>query len=153
MDEVDGTETIESTASTGIGPATADVDPDFWGPEGTEVFSHQYIDDAILQELEDAWPDLPETLVMSGVVRRKAGMCASTLLDGVLEMLDEEYGNPDAFSEAYTKPTEMMVKAAEVFVHVVMSEYDVWSCEEVTTRSIDVVQWCKHNAAEMLEGK
>ena len=49
-----------------------------------------------------------------------------SILDSVLESLDEEYGDPDG---DYTTPTKKMKEAAEVFAKEIISEYYSWMCE------------------------
>jgi len=51
---------------------------------------------------------------------------AENIMEDLLEVLDDEYGDPEA---GRTKPTEKMLAAAEELAKVVTSEYKPWQCE------------------------
>lgn len=76
-------------------------------------------------------------------------MCREPLND-ILEGLDEEYGNPEG---DYTKPTDAMKKAQEVFLKVVAEEYSSWACAEVVEKTINAHEWIKKNRPDWLAGK
>lgn len=53
---------------------------------------------------------------------------AERVLDHVLDWLDEEYGDPDPYSDKIDA-TPAMLEAARTFARVLLSEYLVWACE------------------------
>ena len=58
--------------------------------------------------------------------KKHADKLAASVLEDLLERLDEEYSDPDG---DYTKPTERMKVVARVFVDAVLNDYQAWACE------------------------
>lgn len=52
---------------------------------------------------------------------------AESILDDILEGLDDEYGDPDDFG---TTPSENMKKDALKLAHTIVNDYHVWRCRE-----------------------
>jgi len=91
---------------------------------------------------------LPETIEVFGYARRRISTNCWIPLEAVLEHLDEEYGDPDG---GWTEPTEAMSKAEDAFIRVVCDEYEPWSCEEVWSEQVNVLEWIKEHEPEWLE--
>ena len=68
---------------------------------------------------------------------------ADGVINGLLESLDDDYGNPEA---DYTEPTDEMREIALNFVNEILKQYDVWACEENGKKhQVDVVEWVNEN--------
>jgi len=113
------------------------------------------IHDAIENHLDgiprDEWP---ETLRVYGWKRLKietSGWTEQTVVDIVIEHLDEEYGDPDGDT---TDTTEPMLAAARVFVAAIVAEYQKTSwpheVDEDFQLYIHVKQWVEQYALEWL---
>lgn len=129
-------------------------EPMFWDAEESEWLTHEDMDDAIHERIDSMPHDLksgtwtlPRTLIVRGLapMRVRAGS-PERLLEGILEMLDEEHADPDSYE--VTKPTPAMIEAARTFLDVVEREYVSWICEEVTSETIDVRAWMQENAGD-----
>jgi hypothetical protein len=71
------------------------------------------------------------------------------VLDALLETLDEEYGNPNE----YTKPSNKMKEAEQVFIKAVLDEYHIWACEQTGENVVvKVLEWVREHNPEWLEG-
>lgn len=69
------------------------------------------------------------------------------LLSGVLEALDEEYGDEE---HGYTDATPAMLAAGEVFVAAILAEYNPWTCDVVERRQVRVLDWVREHRPEWL---
>jgi hypothetical protein len=96
----------------------------FPGDERLSTSLEELIEDHFCEKIEDdiSWP-----LVVHEFKRMTPSLSAENILDDVLDRLDEEYGDPDGNS---TEPTEIMKKAADVFVAVILAGYLPYVCEE-----------------------
>lgn len=113
--------------------------PLYWGLANDEQLSCTEIGERVqefYENLEDNEP-LPETIELIGFDPMKVNeeRHANWLLDNLLESLDEEYGSPDGNG---TQPTETMKQTAKEFVEKVLSEYHVWGCERVCTKTVRI---------------
>jgi len=70
----------------------------------------------------------------------KADLLAFSVLERLIEDLDEEYSNPEGNGTVYT---DKMKVAAKEFVDVILDEYTSWACELVKRETIDVQEWIK----------
>ena len=123
--------------------------PKFWDCRDSEILTHTDPDEAIYDYLSDGG-DTPDELVVKGYAPRElpdANGISDWGLDHLLEDLDEDYGRPDD----YTNANDAMKEAWITFVRVVLSEYEVWQCEVVTSYSVNVEQWIKDNQPEWIE--
>lgn len=133
---------------------TEEPKADFWDcNEYAEHLNYDNIEDAVEFYL-DALDELPlgETIEVFGYEHMKidpSGHWPDSVLEDFLCNLDENYGDPDS----YTDPTEKMKKAAQKFVEVVLEEYAVWACKQVCSVKIDVTEWVKENRPGWLEEK
>lgn len=108
------------------------------------------IDDAVEEYLDILVGDWPETVRVVGYERRKAWYDPDTILERILEDLDDEYGDPGG--DAAT-PTEAMKLAAEELVAVVIAGYDVWSCEARENHEVNVGEWIAEHRSDWLTKK
>ena len=122
----------------------------FWGDEGQESLTDTDIDDCILYLVED-FDDFDVTIDVYAFVPQAVQVDAtSNILEPLLELLDDEYGDPDG---GYSKPTTGMVEVAEYLAHVVETEYTAWACESIGIVEVDVLAWVKEHEPEWLEDK
>lgn len=134
------------------------VVPVYWDLPDREHLQYTSLEEAIEGNL-DGWMDqrkgtpelleaLPETLTLAGFARMEpdAERWPESVLEDFLNCLDENYGNPDD----YTDPTEGMKEAAKVFVEAVLKEYTAWACIEVCRKVIDVHAWVRYHRPEWL---
>lgn len=104
-------------------------------------------DKAIASYLEECGTP-PETLLLKSFSPLVADMKID-ILDYLLEILDDEYGNPNES----TKPTESMRRAEEEFIKKILEEYRVYSCEQIGQETIDVHKWCVSQGRDDLRAK
>lgn len=121
----------------------------FWTCRDSERLTCESVDEAV-EEYLDAVPmyEWPETLTVRGFEPQAATYDGDTVLERMLEHLDEEYGDPDGDP---TEPTEEMKAAADAFVTVVLAGYRSWACEECETVDVNVREWVKENRPDRLE--
>lgn len=131
----------------------------FWDCCDSEELYHSDKDEAIEAFLDgfmlpvmkpEDWAAVPKTIEVSGYVRAKVDRNLDGIpLEHILELLDEDYGNPDA----ETKPTKRMKEAEKEFLKVVLEEYFVWNCEKVCKEEVNTMEWILENNPEWLEIK
>ena len=110
--------------------------PLLYGPFESERLSRLTWDEAI-EEILDQFESydkstIPESLMLYQYAPIPLVMTADSMLDQILERVDEELGNPD---EAYT-PTVRLKEAAEEFVRVFRDEYKIWAYEQTGEKRI-----------------
>ena len=124
---------------------------EFWDDEGTEILNFTDKDEAI-EYILDGIGELPAKLEICGYTRREMTESAESLgdsvLDDLLERLDDEYGGEDE-----TERTDEMKKSATIFANKMLSLYSVWQCEIVKKEIIDVNEWVKENRPDWLVNK
>lgn len=111
----------------------------FWtASDDAERVSARTQAEAIREWIEQHHPDtpLPETMTLYGLspLVPPADDLAEGALDGLLEALNDEYGEPDG---GYTASTDAMRAAARAFVRSVLAEYEVWMCDIVETVTVN----------------
>lgn len=117
------------------------TEPKYWTAKDDEKLSCTDIDEAIYEYLEDLEPEeWPETLEVCGFDPVDVSM--PDVLGDLIKSLDDDYGDPYG---GESKTTEAMREAARVFLDVIRREYAPWACEQVETRTIDVLEWVKAN--------
>ncbi len=79
-------------------------------------------------------------------MRINVAIYTTSVLERLLEDLDEDYADPDGDS---TTPTDTMREAARAFVGVVAKEYKVWSCEPTGK----VISVSREEALRMVQGE
>lgn len=116
--------------------------PDLWGLEGDEYLYKIDPDEVVADFVENRLlpGEQPETLVVVGYARRELALHAETILEQVIDNLDDEYAGEDA-----TEPTQRMKEAAEQFAQVMREEYRVWQCEPVCRETINLGDWMSEN--------
>ena len=94
--------------------------------------------------------NLPEVVTLMGYVRMAVSYHPIYgPLATILEAIDEEHADPDSDG---TKPTDAMRKAEETFIAAVLAEYKNWNCEDVYQEEINVRDWCRVHAPDLLDG-
>lgn len=114
---------------------------EFWDcDEDAEVLNHTDKDDAIDRALDDIFPKkFPETITVYGFIKDTISSTKKiSIIDYVLESLDEDYGSPEEFS----KPTEEMLEAEKEFIEKIKSLYTVYRCTCIVKEKINVNDWC-----------
>ena len=110
---------------------------DFWVcDEEAEVFHCKSKDEAIEEFIDKVWPDVPARCTVLGFRRREVDPDGWSVLDDLLERMDDEYGIDD-----YTEPTDAMVSAERAFIDAVLSEYKSEQCELVDREEVDLRGW------------
>lgn len=125
-------------------------EPKFWSGQEPEILTHEEIDEAVEEVLDDC-DVLPETITINGYAPMGISLKlhADRVLDDLLEMLCEEYGDPDAGK--YPDKTPGMIAASEAFCAAVANSFPVWACEVVCEKTIEVMPWVKANRPDWLE--
>jgi hypothetical protein len=120
----------------------------FWDcRDDREQLIHDSIGEAVYAWADERDGPLPETVTVYGFARMELPSeerIAETVLEHLIERIDEDYGNPDDWA----KPTEAMLTAAREFARVFRAEYECWACEEVTRQTVRVAD---HVSAEWLD--
>jgi len=126
----------------------------FWHHDkDAERLVSESVDEAVERFLDDLPPEMwPETLKVYGFAPAELPGTDSLIgfggpLEGLLESLDEEYGDP----EDYHCRTNKMEEAERVFVDTVLSEYQVWTHEPVCSQEIHVRTWVLDHRPHWLE--
>ena len=126
---------------------------EYWDcSDQSEILHYTEFNDAIEYHL-DAVPNIewPETLTVYGFAREIAKpnikWISERALEAVIEGLDEDYGNPEEQSDW----TNEMKNDATEFVQKVIANYQVWSCKQVTSEEINVMDWVKEHRPDWLE--
>lgn len=119
-----------------------------WGGEGEARLAHETMDEAIEAILDDRYPDqLIGKVTVCGFARMPVRLDFDMILEDILERLDEELSDPD--SEP-SKSTPKMRAAAEALVDAIKADYELWACEEVERREIDVQAWVREHRPDWL---
>lgn len=111
--------------------------PKFWGLEGDEELHHTDISGR-LREYAKGWGSIdafPESVVMVGMdpMPIEDKFAEESVLENLLERW-EEYASP--YDE--TEITDEMKAATHEYVEKIKSLYRVWSCHEVTRKTVNV---------------
>lgn len=128
-------------------PCGFPVPPDLWPgvafwdcTEDAERLHHESDEaavDAFLDDMEKG--ERPTSVTVYGWKKMPVEVDGLRVLEGVLETLDEEHGDPDGDAAV---PNEAMEAAARAFAEVVEREFQSWSCERVLESDHDVeVRW------------
>ena len=105
-----------------------------WGFDGSDrVYDSK-------EEAAEAWLDgVPPRDVVSLTLtehRRVRIEKVTSPLEYMLELLDEEYGDPDGPG---TKPTEAMLDAEKAFIKAIESEYIPWYTEPTGEKEVVIL--------------
>lgn len=112
-------------------------EPTLWDLPDTEIIHGWATKDEAIGELLGDTEEVLDTMVICGYARMAPDFGHYGPLEDVLMRLDEEYGNPDDYTEA----NEAMKDAEKAFIAVIEKEYEVWACEEVCRETVNVRQW------------
>lgn len=122
----------------------------FYSYKDPETLTHEDLDDAIVEYLDDNEPEEWERKVtftryehrVISDARKKS--LAEGVLESFLELLDEDYGDP----ESSTTPTAAMEAAAAELVTAVTAGYKVWACSREESIVVDILDWLKEHKQE-----
>lgn len=111
--------------------------------EEAERLTATTVEQAVRKWAVDHVGPLPETVTVYGhaPVVPNPLRYEGTLLDALIEWLDDEYGDPDG---SPTQPTDDMHAAERAFIEAVLAEYQPCTCEVVEERTVrvrDYVDW------------
>jgi hypothetical protein len=122
----------------------------FFSVEESEILRHETKDDAIGDFVDALWNPketvkenlkrIPKEITLFYYHPRSVDPSNISVLDHVLEYLDEEYGDPDG---GYTDPTPAMKDAERRFSEAIAKEYEPWACEVVFEEKIDLHEWTR----------
>lgn len=112
----------------------------FWDcSDDKESLCWTSITEAVEQWADEQHPNpLPETVTVYGFASMELPPLkhlADEALERMLELLDEDYGDP---TDSGTTPTPGMRDAALRFANSICIEYDPWACEQVTEEVVRV---------------
>ena len=114
----------------------------FYGHPDNEHLSATSIAEAIDMQIEDCWPDIPDSVEVVKWVQLQVPWQRLNVLDDLLENLDETYGDP----EDCTTSTQAMRDAEKVFIEAIKKDYYVWIHEpEGKPIIISVAYWLMQN--------
>jgi hypothetical protein len=119
----------------------------FWSDGVSERLCWETENDCIegmLDGMNRPWPD---RITICGFARMIVDVGGCDVLERMLEILDEEYGNPDGRED---EPTPAMLEAEKAFLAVMQREYRPWACEEITSKEIEVMPWVREHAPNWL---
>lgn len=122
----------------------SEKEPKFWDCQHSEVLTLTDMDEAIDSCLAVTDED-PETIEVVGYDPKELPDIQSIseqVLDDILTHFDEDdYGKPEEASGA----TQPMKDASLLFAATFRKEYNVWTCEKVCTKTINVDEWKTQN--------
>jgi len=110
---------------------------DYWAIGDPDILTNEDFDQCISDYLDEiVVSEWPETVEVEGWISRTVGdgvFLTGSLLERVLESLDEEYCGEDG---EYTEASDTMKEAESVFIAAILAEY--------------VLEWAKKNRPELL---
>ena len=113
--------------------------------------------ETVLNYLDGLWDHpLPRKIVVVSYRRSIVEIGKSSVLEGLLEQLEEEYGDPEGEWDQYPDDFKKMEEAEKVFLDRICELYHSWSCKEIPGSGVevDVENWIKEHAPGWLtEGK
>ena len=121
-------------------------EPRFYGLEDTDRLTAVSLDEVVQFNLDEwAYGPLPEHLEVCGYTPQAITPNSYTtrVLGNLIEMLDEEYADPDKVEA--TKPTQTMKEAEQAFIEAVLAEYKPWLCDLTTRETVHVPTWIREN--------
>ena len=92
-------------------------------------------------DLDDVLSGKIDCLTFIGYKRKPVIRHTLRPLERLLEILDEEYGDPD--NDDGTEPTTDMNTAESKFLDAVLKDYAVFWCEAACTQAIPPLSWLK----------
>lgn len=124
----------------------------YWSEGDDETLTHFNVHDAIEAYIDNIHPEPIESI--GEITMYEYVPMTPTLpgyfspLEQVLEVLDEEYGDPDGDN---CKATDAMKQAEQTFLNAVLAEYRPWACER-TGKSVTVnaLEWVKEHQPDWL---
>ena len=122
------------------------TDTQYYGYDGQERLDTDPEDVIIyLLEGEEDYQDFPIKVYVFKPMNASKDIkrLSENLLRDLLENIDEDYSDPDG---DYTKPTDAMLKAVDVFAKVVKDEYTPWMCEQTG----EVLEFSKEEAFKIV---
>jgi hypothetical protein len=125
-------------------------EPVLWGfPDSEELHfddPDEFIEDWLMNDF--CGQILPATLELAGFKRMHVKFYWDSILEDVLEYVDDEYQSP--YGDGGFEPTERMKEAAKAFAKVLEEDYLAWACEECCRKTVDMKQWCEENYPDAL---
>ena len=120
---------------------------DYWDLADSEHLYYTSVNEAveeILKKIQKEEREIPKVLTLTGFAKMKPDVKgeAAYLLDDFLQSLDCNFND---FDDVATEPTERMKKAAEKFVREVLKDYEVFNCEPVCTKEVNIKLWIKRH--------
>lgn len=126
-------------------------DVTYWScDEDDEHLVHETWGEAVGDYLDGAdidWDDEEATVTVYGFSRLKIPPYSELFLENLLESMDETFGGPDR----RTTPSEELKAAADAFYCVLVKEYQVWRCDEVVRKEINILRWIRENQPNWIE--
>jgi len=101
-----------------------------------------YLDDVRIEEF-------PEKLIVYGWAHMEPSLRDGDTLEGVLDSLDETFGDPDG---GPSDITPRMKEAEKEFHRIVLEEYTPWMCERVCEEEVDVKEWVREHRPDWVKG-
>ena len=135
----------------------------FWECGDPEELSNTELDEAVEYYLDGfLFDDLVnlinkrETITVTGYARltideETIRYFARSMLDDCLERLDDEYGDPNGWTEVTEEMKQFMELYAVPFVRQIIKRYNIWRCDPVCEEKINVLDWITENQADWLD--
>ena len=127
----------------------------FWSCEQVdEELHHTDADDAVESYLDDVdaidWEDADATVTVYGYARMPVSAHVRSGMEGILESIDEELGDPNNTRRIHEMVTPGMENAFQALVDAIEKDYQPWACEVVEKREVNVLAWVREHAAHWL---
>jgi hypothetical protein len=123
-----------------------------WGEDGQELLRHHSANEAIEEVIDGYHPgpidgDWEISVYEYQPIKPGIDSCGSPL-ERVLEILDEEYGDPDG--DGHDR-TEAMKAAEKTFIEAVLTEYRSWMCEQTgKVVTVNALEWTKEHRPDWI---
>lgn len=124
-----------------------------WGSDSDEVLIYEDPDEAIEMYLDGLHPtdfkDIHDFAMYEYKPMEPTLPFHCSPLETILEVLDEEYGNPDGDS---CEATQAMKDAEQAFLKVVLAEYRPWACEQTGKKvEVNALGWVREHRPDWLK--
>ena len=126
-------------------------EPKFWDCEDSEILTHTDTDEAI-EDCLSSGGETPDEIVVKGYAPMElpsAEKLSEVIVEHLIEQVCADFDNPEGGSG--DNITDTMIAAAKEFAEVFRDEYEVWACEVVCSKVINVREWMKANRPDYLE--
>lgn len=142
---------------TWVRSVTGRPDGDFYEARDRDELSHERLDDAVQDYLDEVdTPDWPATLTVKVMARMdpssRSHQFALSLLETLIDEIEEEFGDPND-NHDFVGPGDKAecLKIMTTAVEAICAKGSAWSCEEVGVIEVDLLEYLTQENAPWLD--